>query len=172
MKKLFYFLFVSIVFCLAACKTTEANYKAAYEAAREKQLTGDSLIDYGLLDQQRPKPMVFGNDTLPVRTEYVGYTKGGGADSDKSVVKRYCVVVGRFKQVFNAKSMRERLIESGYGNSLVLHNGMKEYYVIANGSNDPHTARLMLDSVRSDSQLVLKQPYPYILQPGHLSRKR
>ncbi|MDE5685779.1 MAG: hypothetical protein K2I26_04390 [Paramuribaculum sp.] len=167
-----------ILFCLilllgfAACKTTEANYKAAYDAAREKQLTGDSLIDFGLTDQQRPKNMVFGADTLPVRTEYIGYTKGGGADSDKSVVKRFCVVVGRFKQVFNAKSMRERLMSSGYGNALVLHNNMKEYYVIANTSDNPHTASLMLDSVRADGSLVLKAPYPYILQPGHLARKR
>lgn len=155
----------------SACKTTEANYRSAYEAARQKQLsTGDSLTDAHLLDQQRPKPMVFGPDTLPVRTEHIGYTRDGGADSDHSVVKRYCIVVGRFQQVFNARSMRSRLIDHGYPNALVLHNSSKEYYVIASASNDPHQARLMLDSVKADSSIVLRPPYPYILRPGHLAR--
>lgn len=170
MKRLIYISASLLLLSVAACKTTEANYRSAYEAAKQKQLTGDSLIDQGLLDQQRPKPMVFGTDTLPVRTEYIGYTKGGGADSDKSVVKRYCVVVGKFRQTFNARSMRERLMENGYPRALVLHNNMKEYYVVANTTPDPHIARLMLDSVLADTSLVLKSPYPYVLRPGHLAR--
>lgn len=170
MKRLLIPIAAALLLTVGSCKPTEANYRSAYEAAHQKQLTGDSLTDQGLLDQQRPKPMVFGTDTLPVRTEYIGYTKGGGADSDRTVVKRYCVVVGRFKQVFNARMMRERLMQNGYGHALVLHNNMKEYYVVANTTKDPHQARLMLDSVNADTSLVLKPPYPYILRPGHLAR--
>lgn len=170
MKKLLPPIAVMLLLCIGACKPTEANYRSAYEVARQKQLTGDSLIDHGLLDQQRPKPMMFGTDTLPVRTEFIGYTKDGGADSDKSVVKRYCIVVGKFKQTFNARSMRQRLIEHGYPHALVLHNNLKDYYVIANTSADPHIARLMLDSVKADTLFTLKPPYPYVLRPGHLAR--
>ena len=159
-----------LLIAASSCKTYEANYRAAYEVAKEKQLTGEEDIDRQLLDQQRPRPTVFGTDTLPIRTEYIGYTKGGGADSDKTVVKRYCVVVGKFKQAFNTRSMRERLMRSGYPRALVLHNNMKEYYVIANTTPDPHTARLMLDSVLADPSLSLKSPFPYILRPGHLAR--
>lgn len=171
MRKLFYILSaIALLLSANACRTTEANYKAAYEATRQRQLTGDSLTDKGLLDQQRPKPMVFGSDTLPVRTEYIGYTKDGGADTMRTRVKRYCVVVGQFRQVFNARSMRQRLMDHGYHNALVLHNSMKDYYVIANTTPDPHIARLMLDSVKADTSLVLRSPYPYILRPGHLAR--
>ncbi|MCM1349545.1 MAG: hypothetical protein NC338_09055 [Firmicutes bacterium] len=170
MKKLVYAAIIAIIATMVACKPTEANYRSAYESAKQKQLTGDSLIDQGLIDQQRPKPLIVGADTLPVRTEYIGYTKGGGADSDRSVVKRYCVVVGKFKQTFNARSMRQRLIDQGYDNALVLHNSLKDYYVIANTTPNAHTARLMLDSVLADTTLRLKAPYPYILRPGHLVR--
>lgn len=170
MKRILYPICALLLASFFACKTTEANYRSAYEAAKQKQLTGDSLIDQGLLDQQRPKPMVFGADTLPTRTEYIGYTKNGGADTNRNVVKRYCIVVGKFKQTFNARSMRERLMAHGYHKALVLHNNMKDYYVIANTTPDPHMARLMLDSVLADTSLVLKAPFPYVLRPGHLVR--
>jgi len=172
MKHLLSFSIITLLILIgsSACKPTESNYRSAYLAAKEMQLTGDSLTDVQLLNQQRPRPVVFGSDTLPMRTEYIGYTKDGGADSDKTVVKRYCVVVGKFKQVFNARSMRQRLMQSGYHRALVLHNQLKDYYVIANTTADPHIARLMLDSVLADPGLTLKPPYPYILRPGHLAR--
>lgn len=171
MKKIIYFIAAALLMMAYACKTTEANYRAAYEAAKAKQMTGDSVIDKGLTDQQRPIPYYINGDTLPVRSEYIGYTKDGGADSDRRVVKRYCVVVGQFKQVFNARSMRQRLMQHGYPRALVLHNSMKDYYVIANTTMDAHAATLMLDSVKADSSIVLRPPYPYILIPGHYGRR-
>lgn len=170
MKRLFYIVAVTAMTLCAACKPSEANYKMAYESAKQKQLTGDSLIDAGLTDQQRPRLMVFGGDTLPVVTDYVGYTKDGGADTNRAIVKRYCVVVGKFKQVFNARSMRERLNAQGYSNAFVLHNNMKDYFVIAASTRDHHEARMLLDSIAADKNMVLKAPYPYILQPRHLAR--
>ncbi len=169
MRKIFIPVAAALLLYTAACKTNEANYRSAYEAAKEKQLTGDSLTDKGLLDQQRPKPMVFGSDTLLCRTEYIGYTRDGGADLDKSKVKKFCVTVGKFKQVFNARSMRERLLSHGYPRAMVLHNNMKEYYVVANTTGNAHEASLMVDSVKADTALTLRAPY--ILLPGHLNRR-
>ena len=54
-----------LLIAASSCKTNEANYRAAYEVAKEKQLTGEEDIDRQLLDQQRPRPTVFGTDTLP-----------------------------------------------------------------------------------------------------------
>lgn len=170
MKKLLYLAFILIFASVTACKTTEANYRAAYEVTKQKQLTGDSTIDRQLMDRDRPREMVFGTDTLPVRTEYIGYTKDGGADSDRTKVKRYCVAVGKFKQPFNAHSMRRRLIEHGYTGALVLHNSSKDYYVVSSTTSDPHTALLMLDSIRHSEWLVIRPPFPYILRPGHLAK--
>lgn len=171
MKKIYPFVISILLLGVYSCKTTEANYRSAYEAAKEKKEAETSDVEQKLLDQQNPRTMVVGSDTIPVRTFYIGYTRDGGADKDRSVVKGYCVTVGKFKQVFNARSMRQRLIDNGYPGAFVVHDNMKDYYVIATATNDSHQAAVDLERVRRDSSLVLKPPFPYILMPGHLHRR-
>ncbi len=59
-----------------------------------------------------------GQDTLPIRTEAIGYTDGGGAS--RETVRKYNIVVGQFKQVFNARQMRERLMAGGYPDAFIV----------------------------------------------------
>jgi len=172
MKRITLYIAVAALLAAGACKTNEANYRAAYEAAKEKIDTDNADIDVALMDKERPRPMVFGADTLPTRSFFIGYTTDGGADKDRSLVKGYCVVVGKFKQVFNARSMRQRLIANGYPSALVIHDTLKDYYVIATTTNDTRQAAIDLAKVRADSSLVLKSPFPYVLLPGHLHRHR
>ncbi len=155
----------------ASCKTTEENYRSAYETAKEKKEADNADVDVALFDKQQPQPTVFGSDTIPTRSFFIGYTKDGGADQDHSVVKGFCIVVGKFKQVFNARSMRQRLIESGYPGAFVVHDNLKDYYVVATTSNNAHQASLDLERVKNDTGLVLKPPFPYVLMPGHLHRR-
>lgn len=169
MKKLCYFFGTLALLLCVACKPSEDNYKSAYDAAKQHQITGDSLVDANLMNNQMPRSMVFGNDTLPVLTDYIRITANGGADTNQSAVKRYCVAVGKFKQVFNARSMRARLISQGYSEAIVLHNTTKDYFVIAASTNNHVEARKLLDSIAQDPNLVLKSPYPFILQPRHLA---
>ena len=104
MKKIFLFVAVVAAMALGACKTTEANYKAAYEAAKIQQRQSadiDSTI-YGKVRRQGTMMQLsVGQDTLPIRTEAIGYTDGGGAS--RETVRKYNIVVGQFKQVFNAR---------------------------------------------------------------------
>ena len=171
MKKLVLPLAVLLLLGAAGCKTTEANYRTAYEKAKEKKISEKDEDDAKLMDLQRPRMTAFGADTLPVRSFYIGYTRDGGADKDHSVVKGFCVVVGQFKQVFNARSMRQRLIADGYADALVVNDNMKNYYVVATTSNNAHQASLDLERVNADKKLVLKPPFPYVLLPGHLHRR-
>lgn len=156
---------------LGACKTTEDNYKAAYEAAVAQQRDVadlDSTIYGRVRNQARMSVLKAGADSLPLRTEYVGYTDDGGATREN--LKRYNVVAGQFKQVFNARQMRERLQAAGYPDAMIVHTREPLYYVITATVATPEEALREYNKVRSDKSLVLKSPLPFILRPAHLAR--
>lgn len=168
MKKIL--LFAAIAATLASCKTTEANYRAAYETAKEKQQTDGSGIESSALSTYgAPRPNVTAEgDTLPMRTEPIGFPADGGATREQ--VKRYCIVVGQFRQIFNAKAMRTRLIDEGYTDACILNTREPVYYVIATMTDSSHTAAEQLKTISADTRLKLKSPLPFVLQPAHLSR--
>lgn len=151
-----------------SCKTTEANYRQAYEAASHKQAQeGDSAITAGLYNQSRPKDMVFGNVTLPVITTGIKITKDGGMELSR--LKRFNTVAGTFRQIFNASSMRERLVKSGYPEAFILQNAYGTYYVLTSTTDSAEEAYENMERLRGDKSLRLRNPLPYILRPGHLS---
>lgn len=151
-----------------SCKTTEANYRAAYRIAKEKQLDGgDSTVTAGLKSELIPRNMRIDGVTLPVRTEPVITSKGGGADA--SSLQLYNVAVASFKQFFNAQSMRKRLADLGYS-SFVVQNRNVTYYVVAASTRSVDEAALLLEKVKGEKQIVLHAPFPYILRAGQLIR--
>lgn len=156
---------------LGACKTTEANYKAAYEAAVTQQRDVadlDSTIYGRIRNQANMSVLKVGADSLPLRTEYVGYTDNGGATREN--LKRYNIVVGQFKQVFNARQMRERLQAAGYADAMIVHTREPLYYVITASVSTPEEALDALSKVKKDRSIVLKSPLPFILRPAHMAR--
>ena len=154
---------------LGSCKTTEANYRQAYESARQKQTQeGGSAITAGLNNQARPRSMEFDGVTLPVLTTGVSIPKDGGMELSR--LKKFNSVAGVFRQIFNAKSMRERLMQSGYPDAFILSNAYGTYYVLTTTTSSPAEAQAALDKLRNDPDLRLRQPLPYILRPGHLAR--
>ncbi len=169
MKKLVIAVIV-ILTGLTACKTTEQNYRSAYETAvshREDASGVDSTIYARIRNSARVSQLAVGTDTLDIRTEYIGYPDGGG--SSRENVERYNVVVGQFKQIFNAKAMRQRLIEQGY-EAMIVNTREPLYYVIAASCSTAAEAAEQLNRVKSDTKIVLKSPLPFILQPAHKSR--
>ncbi len=106
---------------LGACKTSEANYREAYEkaiAGREADSAVDSTI-YGKVRQQKTVRTVDMPDggTAEIRAQHVRATDGTGITTDKML--QYNVVTGGFKQLFNAKSLRQRLINAGYPSTFI-----------------------------------------------------
>lgn len=164
-------LLFALLLGLVSCKTTEANYRAAYTqaVAHNRAASGvDSTIYSRIRNSANTSVLVVETDTLPMRTEFIGYTDGGGASRDN--VKMYNVVVAQFKQLFNAKQMRERLIAAGYPNTIILHTREPLYYVVTATLPTPAEARTEFKKVQADKHVYLKQPCPFILRPAHLGR--
>jgi len=169
MKKLvFVVMFAALL--LGGCKTSESNYRAAYEVAKQKK--NDSAVDSVTLAKiartDLPQETTLEGVKLPMRTFPIGYAKDGGAS--REVVKHYNVVVGQFRQIFNAKAMRERLMAAGYGGAFVLNDRDQNYYVVAASCATPLEAAEALEKVRKDPTISLKEPLPWILRPAHLAR--
>ncbi len=157
-----------IALTVVSCKTTEANYRQAYEVAAEqrREATGLDSTIYGRVRKSAVNTwLVVNGDSLPVRREYIGYTEGGG--SSRENVKRYNVVVGQFRQVFNAKQMRERLISGGYDSAMMVHTREPLYYVVTATASTPEEILQEWRKVMGDKNLVLKSPMPFILSPSH-----
>lgn len=169
MKKLLLML-AAVIVALAGCKTNEANYRAAYEKAKEKRTeTGDSTITSKLRSELTPKDMVIDGVTLPVRTEPLRAISPE-KDAPVPVLKRYCVVVAQFRQMFNARSLRTRLAESGYEGAVVVANRQDDYYVCAATTAVPAEAAEVLRRLGEEKSIAIHEPFPYVLRPAQLVR--
>lgn len=150
---------------LAACKTSEANYRAAYEraaAAREGADPLDGTI-YGASRRNTPQATVtLSGDTAIERKIRVNVTADGGGIREN--LKPFSVVVGGFKQQFNAKSLRERLADNGFPTAFVVETGEPYYYVVLSSHPTRGQAMEALTDAKSASLPVpLKGEYPFIL---------
>ncbi len=106
--------------------------------------------------------LVVGRDTVDVKVQHVKVTPDGGGINES--LMRYNVVAGQFKQLFTAKSMRERLFEAGYPASFVVQTSEPYYYVISSSHNDAAAAVEALHRLEADRPVGMKPPVPYILQ--------
>lgn len=156
---------------LAGCKANQTAYTAAYESATAKR---DSMVKieetiYGKYrDRGAMKPAaVINGDTLWVSTQNVGFPKDGGISRDS--LQRYNIVVGSFKQIFNARAMTTRLRSEGYPHAFFLHTREPLYLVITATESTAAGALEALRHVQADT-LRLRAPLPYVLEAAHLRR--
>lgn len=159
-----------VVLALSACKPNEAAYKAAYESAKAKRdSTGgiEGTVYERLRRQGHHTNIILGSDTLSVLTQRVGATDDGGAT--QQTIDRYNVVVAQFKQRFNARQMRQRILAEGYPEAVVLHTAEPLYYVVAKGCSTAQEALETLRQVESDTALH-KNVAPFVLQAAHRAR--
>lgn len=147
-----------------ACKTTEANYRAAYEKAVEARAERDSLENtiYGRERRmQQPRVVSTPSGDVQVRAQLVKVTKDGGGIPQN--LHRFNVVVGQFKQLFNAKSLRERLVDMGYSKAFVVETGEPYYFVVLTSYGDAADAQRSLEAFKNANLLPMKEPCPFIL---------
>lgn len=159
---------VAIVCVAVSCKTTEANYRAAYERAIEGKNANDT-DSVGITPiRQEVKTIMKNIDgaDLPTISRFVNITENGGGINES--IKRYCVVSGQFKQVFNARSMRERLVENGYPGAFVVQADDRYFLVVAGSFHDAKQARELYDKLKADDALKLKSPMPLVLLPSQI----
>jgi len=154
-----------IALATSSCKTTEANYRAAYDkaiAGRDSATAIDKTI-YGTHRRNIGSRLsvTATGDSAEVRTQRVAVTEGGGGE--REWLRPYNVVVGQFKQAFNAKSMRERLANSGFSDAFVVQNGEPYYFVILSSHDTETEAVKAANSISTNFPIILHSPLPYIL---------
>ena len=147
---------------ISSCKTSEENYKKAYEAAVEKQNEG--YTDEEIVNMAREEAIprtVFRGDSIPLKGVYVNTVK---LDPPVNAALRYNVVVATFKQKFNAMSVLDRLRAGGYDDGRLLIDKDQTYYVAAHTTDTLSNAVETLHKIEKEQPVAMKSPCPYILR--------
>ncbi len=144
-----------------SCKTTEENYRNAYEVAKAKQTEGLTADEIARLQREEAMPRtVYNGDSIPLKGMYVKHIEGG---VDNKAL-RYNVIVASFRQQFNARSLMTRLRDNGYPDAVLLADKDERYYIGALTTASLDSAVSALHSLSESSPVTLRAPYPYILQ--------
>ena len=151
MKKYTIFSLLTIFF-LAGCKTSEENYRAAYELATKNEA------------KEEPDESAIETDNVQW-TEYVTYEEKCGGKREN--VKKFMVIVGQFKQLFNAKALRNRVAENGYENAVAVRDKNSEYYVSACSFATKEEAENALKEVAADGNIPSLNGFPKILKSAN-----
>ncbi len=147
---------------VTSCKTTEENYRKAYDAAIEKQnegYTADELL--GMAREEAIPRTVFNGDSIPLKGVYVNTVK---LDPPVEAALRYNIIVATFKQKFNAMSVLDRLRQKGYQDGRLLIDKDQTYYVAAYTTDSLGKAVETLREIEKSSPVAMKSPCPYILR--------
>ncbi len=148
---------------LTGCRTSEENYRAAYERAisgRDSVMAADSAL-YGAVRREtgvRTVEMPDGR-RQKVYTRFVRPVADGGGSVEN--LHRYNVVAGRFRQLFNAVSMRGRLVGAGYASAFVVESSEPYYYVVLSSHRTIEDAAGAMDSF--PAVISVRPPMPILL---------
>lgn len=166
MKHILYIIALAIL--LGACRTSEANYRAAYEkavAGREDATPVDSTIYGAVRRQMRTTLMSNANDTVELRVMHISITPEDGERPVRPDVNEgYGVVAGQFKTLFNARSLCERLRGAGYPEAFVVQTGEPYYYVVAAWLPEGNAAIDAAGELRKKAPVAMRKPLPYLLK--------
>ena len=158
-------LLLTLAICvLPGCRTTEANYRAAYEVAHrksEQKSPVEGTVYEKIRNESVESRMVAGNDTVPMNTVMIAAVKDFTNPDD---VKHYSVAVNQFKQIFNARSQAQRLRDAGYPQATVVMTSEPLYYVIAGGADTAAEAMEIYHRVKKDKSVITKSPFPWVLK--------
>lgn len=141
---------------ITGCKTTEANYRAAYEAtAAHRDSRADAEADFLSRSDSTAVTTVF---ISPVKVD----PKADAVTPEKALP--FNVAVNRFKQVFNAKALCRRLRDNGWPTAYVARTADDEYFVMAVGAATQAEATALCDKVRADKSVPADRGYPAIVR--------
>jgi len=153
---------MSALAVFTGCRTSEANYRAAYEQAVAGR-KDESGIDSTVYDRIRREAVtvsrVYDGDTVNIRRERVKLVEP--ADGDR--LQEAYVIVAQFKQLFNARSLCKRLKENGYPEATLLSTREPLYYIAVSGGPTGDMVAECCGFARRPV-VPVKQPYPLVLQ--------
>ncbi len=158
---------VALSVACVGCKTSEKNYREAYQKAVADNDRGVTDFDNTIYSRYRnqtrdAEAALPDGSKVAVRIARVKVTPDGGGIPEW--YKGYSVVVGEFKQLFNARSLQKRFVDAGFPRTFLLENAEPYYYIVIDSSNNLAQMSALADSLRSASPVPLKDGFPYILQ--------
>ncbi|MDE6207565.1 MAG: SPOR domain-containing protein [Muribaculaceae bacterium] len=148
----------------SSCRTSEANYRAAYEKAieaREDATALDSTVYGRVRREMNITTIATAAGPVELRTQLVRITADGGGIPER--LHRYNVVAAQFKQKFNALSLRNRLADGDYPAAFVVETAEPYYYVIVESSHSLDDAKAALEGLDERKLPFVKDPCPFIL---------
>lgn len=159
----------------AGCKTSEANYRAAYDKAMEGRAGRDSIENtiYGAARHGMDMRLArYGADSAEIKTQRVRVTEGGGGL--REWLRPYSVVAGQMKQFFNAQSLRERLADNGFPRAFVVETSEPYYYIVTGSCATEEEAVREAAALRrrTDFPARMKSPLPFVLYNPPKGRRR
>lgn len=172
MKKTLLLAIAAIAVMATGCRTSEANYRAAYDKAVEgrKEATPlDSTIYGKVRREMRSTALIVGGDTISMRVLPVNATPD---ENDKVSVPAgaYGVVAGQFKTLFNARSLCRRLQDAGYAEASVVNTAEPYYYVVASWHPDGASAAEAIKTLAKQAPVAMRDPLPFVLKNTNKAR--
>ena len=159
MKRLLYC--ITLALLLTACYTTEENYKAAYDKAKERtrENMGGTIYDMSQAERVRATEIINGDSVRLLRSYF------NVVDDKYENTKKFGVVVAEFDQLINARSYRDRLKQNeGFQSYVVYTNREKKYCVVAQAFDEKEPAALFIRNIKQHMKMKVLVPRPYILQ--------
>ena len=133
---------VAATFVMFSCKSTESNYRAAYEKAKAQetvaQQTSEPVSVQPVVTTQTPADV----DNSNVRSERLNVMNGG-------TLKAFNVVCGSFKSLDNANNLRNTLVNAGYTAQVAQNPETGMYRVIASSFENKADATVSRDKLRA-----------------------
>ena len=93
-----------VTMCCVSCKSKQSAYKAAYEQAKEREMTNSEPV------KEQITPVTKAKTSTATRQEKITPISGENPEG----IKLYSVVIGSFKNKTNAYSLKERMQNEGY----------------------------------------------------------
>jgi len=118
---------LALLFSLDSCKPKESAYKAAYEAAKAREMEESQVEEVTPVT----KP-AYNSSTDAVQREKVTVVDGAG-------IQQFSVVIGSFQNRTNAESLKARMASQGF-RSFLAQNEIGMYRVIVATYSDKSSA--------------------------------
>ena len=148
MKRNSLFLGLALVasIALVSCKTSESNYRKAYEKAKaeeqNRQETEPVAVTPVVTPVQTQPTQTANQDISNLRQEKLNVQNGG-------VLKAFNVVCGSFKSIDNANNLRNTLVNQGYSAQVAQNPDTGMYRVIASSFDDRSSAETSRNALRA-----------------------
>ena len=131
---------------LVSCKSSESNYRKAYEKAKaeeqNRQETEPVAVTPVVTPVQTQQTQTINQDASNLRQEKLNVQNGG-------VLKAFNVVCGSFKSIDNANNLRNTLVNQGYSAQVAQNPDTGMYRVIASSFDDMNSAETSRNALRA-----------------------